>query len=421
MNTRRDFIKAGTVLAAALADTKTHAQSGTKSSALSSGKGDRAYWVETAGRLAGPVLVALASRKLKLEMPVEAQAGTTDRAKYTHLEALGRLLCGIAPWLEFDADDSPEGQQRRHFAELARQGIDASTDPSSPDRMNFSEGGQPLVDAAFLAQAILRAPNELWKKLVPAVQSNVIAALKQTRSIQPPQSNWLLFATIIEVFMQHVGEKPDSERLFKGLRKFREWYLGDSIYGDGPELHWDYYDSFVIHPMLVESLDLIAEEGREWNAFRDREIARLTRFAAIQERMIAPDGSYPIVGRSIAYRCGAFQGLALAALRHSLPAEITPGQARRAMTSVIRRTLNSPGTWDANGWLRIGLSGHQPALGERYISTGSLYLCSAALLPLGLPVSDPFWSEPDARTTWEKAWSGEDLPPDHALRETSAE
>jgi hypothetical protein len=173
--------------------------------------------------------------------------------------------------------------------------------------------------------------------------------------------------------------------------------------------------------MLVESLDLIAEEGREWNAFRDREIARLTRFAAIQERMIAPDGSYPIVGRSIAYRCGAFQGLALAALRHSLPAEITPGQARRAMTSVIRRTLNSPGTWDANGWLRIGLSGHQPALGERYISTGSLYLCSAALLPLGLPVSDPFWSEPDARTTWEKAWSGEDLPPDHALRETSAE
>ena len=368
-----------------------------------------------ATRLASPVLDALSRRRLKAEMPVEAQPGTKDRATYSPLEAFARLLCGIAPWLELPADNSDEGQARKHFAELAREGVNAATDPASPDRMNFSKGGQPLVDAAFLAQSLLRAPAELWHKLAPRVQANVVSALKETRSIQPPESNWQLFATMIEVFLQHAGEQPDDARLWAGIRKYRDWYLGDGVYGDGPEFHWDYYNSFVIHPMLLESLDLVRGRAAEWKSLWQREKDRLTRWAAIQERLIAPDGTYPAIGRSIAYRCGAFQGLALAALRHALPAEIEPGQARRALTAVIRRTLEQPGTWDANGWLRIGLSGHQPSLGETYISTGSLYLCSAALLPLGLPSSDPFWSAPGAPTTWEKVWSGTDVPADHAL------
>lgn len=143
--------------------------------------------------------------------------------------------------------------------------------------------------------------------------------------------------------------------------------------------------------------------------------ARPQRFAAIEERLVAPDGTYPVLGRSIAYRCGAFQGLALAALRHGLPAGVRPGQARTALTAVIRRTLEAPGTFDAHGWLRIGLSGSKPALGENYISTGSLYLCAAAFPPLGLPPSDPFWAEPAQPTTWAKAWSDENLPADHAF------
>jgi hypothetical protein len=103
-------------------------------------------------------------------------------------------------------------------------------------------------------------------------------------------------------------------------------------------------------------------------------------------------------------------------MRHMLPDEVKPGQARRALTAVIRRTLEAPGTWDNEGWLRIGVSGHQPALGEVYISTGSLYLCSAAFLPLGLASSDPFWSAPAGPTTQEKVWSGRNIPADHAIR-----
>jgi hypothetical protein len=383
------------------------------------GSDDRTIWCGLATRLANPVLSALADRRLKASMPVEAAPGVTDRPQYTHLEALGRTLCGLAPWLELGGDDTPEGRERQRLAALARAAINAATDPASPDFLNFSQGGQPLVDAAFLAQALLRAPHELWRKLPTAAQANVITALKSSRPIRPGENNWKLFATTVEVFLHQAGEPRDEARLFEGIRKHRDWYVGDGMYGDGAEFHWDYYNSFVIQPMLVEALEHVANEAREWGEFLAKARARLSRWAAIQERLVTPDGTYPVIGRSIAYRCGAFQGLALAAWRHWLPEGLAPAQARVALTAVIRRTLEAPDTFDEAGWLRIGVGGHQPGLGERYISTGSLYLCTAAFLPLGLPASDPFWSAPAAPTTWERVWAGKDLSSDHALKEQS--
>jgi hypothetical protein len=218
----------------------------------------------------------------------------------------------------------------------------------------------------------------------------VTAALVSSRPIAAYDSNWKLFATTVEVFLHQSGSPRDNARLMEGIDKHRTWSLGDGVYGDGPEFHWDYYNSFVIQPMFVEALDVIGTETPELQKLRDLSRARLTRWAEIQERLIAPDGTYPVTGRSIAYRCGAFQGLAQAALRHALPPGLAPAQVRVALTSVIRRTLEAPGTWDASGWLQIGLAGHQPGLGETYISTGSLYLsavrrCSRSACPRPIP------------------------------------
>lgn len=426
MNSRRSFLKfsAASALAAsagAVAPSRAAAPASASPEASAAvgalpGAEARALWCRHAIGLADPVLGALAQRRLKATMPVESHPKSKDRPKVTHLEALGRLLAGIAPWLELAADASAEGRERARLAALARAAIDAATDPKSPDFLNFKDNHQPLVDAAFLAQALLRAPSELWKKLEPRVQANLITAFKSSRPIKPGENNWKLFATTVEVALQLCGEKRDDARLFEGIRKHRDWYVGDGMYGDGAEFHFDYYNSFVIQPMLLEALDVVGGEAPEWTAFTKKVRDRLTRYAAIQERLIAPDGTYPATGRSIAYRCGAFQVLALAALRHMLPKEVSPGQARTALTSVIRRTLEAPGTFDDKGWLRIGLSGHQPGLGETYISTGSLYLSSFAFLPLGLPAADPFWAEPAGRTTWERTWAGEDMKADSALK-----
>jgi hypothetical protein len=103
------------------------------------------------------------------------------------------------------------------------------------------------------------------------------------------------------------------------------------------------------------------------------------------------------------------------ALRRTLPEGVSPAQVRGALSAIVRRSIEAPETFDANGWLRIGFCGHQPGAGETYISTGSLYLCTVGLLPLGLPAADPFWSSPAEPWTSVRAWSGRPFPIDRAL------
>ena len=158
-----------------------------------SSQGDRDFWIGVMRRLADPVLTNLANGTLKTRMPVEqAQAAGADRRSVTHLEAIGRLLAGIAPWLELPADDTPEGRIRAEYADLARRAIARAVDPASADFLNFTRDRQPLVDAAFLAQGLLRAPRALRDGLDSPVKRHLIAALESTRSIVPNYNNWYL-------------------------------------------------------------------------------------------------------------------------------------------------------------------------------------------------------------------------------------
>jgi hypothetical protein len=347
-------------------------------------------------------------------MPVEQPAAGT-RQTVTHLEAIGRLLAGIAPWIDLPSDPTPEGQLREQSADLARQAVRQAVDPSSPDFLNFTRGSQPLVDAAFLAQGVLRAPRALGEALDAATKRNLIAALESTRAITPGFNNWLLFSAMVEAGLRRLGAGFDRVRVDYALRQHDEWYKGDGAYGDGPDFHWDYYNSFVIHPMLLDVLDVFRDDSQAWKDLATRVETRARRYAAVQERLIGPDGAFPPIGRSLAYRCGAFHLLARSARHHALPEGVSPAQVRGALTAVMRRTLGAPETFDANGWLQIGFAGHQPGVGETYISTGSLYLCAVVFLPLGLPAADPFWAAPAEPWTAVKAWSGRTFPIDHAL------
>ncbi len=375
---------------------------------------DREYRIGVARRLADPVLTHLAAGTLKARMPIEQAAGA-GRQSVTHLEAVGRLVAGLAPFLELPEDSTPEGRVRAQYADLTRRAIGQAVDPQSPDFLNFTRGSQPLVDAAFLAQGILRAPRALRESLEPAVKRNLTAALVSTRAITPGYNNWLLFTATVEAALKALGADWDRVRIDYAIRQHDAWYKGDGAYGDGPDFHWDYYNSFVIHPMLLDVLEAVRDESAAWRDISVKVQARARRYAAVQERLIAPDGSFPAIGRSIAYRFGAFHLLAHAALHHALPDGVSPAQVRSALTATIRRSIEAPDTFDADGWLRIGFCGHQPGIGETYISTGSLYLCAVGLLPLGLPASDEFWSVPPVPWTSVKAWSGRPFPIDHAL------
>ncbi len=380
---------------------------------ISASSQERTEWLRLLVKLADPVLVALSERRLKSDMPIEAGEGA-KRHDYTHLEAMSRLLAGIAPWLEKKAGGDEE-LLRQRYCRLAREAIDAGTDPTSPDVMNFSDGLQPIVDTAFLAQAIVRAPNELWHKLEQRVKEQLISAFKKTRTRKPYFSNWLLFAAMTEVALMKMGEPDwDRMRVDYALKQHEQWYLGDGSYGDGPMNRFDYYNSFVIQPMLVDLITHAGVEEKEWLGMKSAIISRARRYAAIQERFISPEGTFPPIGRSLAYRCGAFHALAQMALYELLPASVSAAQVRGALTAVIKKTLSAKGTFTKGGWLTIGFCGVQPDIGEGYISTGSLYLCSTAFLPLGLSEEKPFWNDPFQKWTALKAWSGEAFPIDRS-------
>jgi hypothetical protein len=408
---RRDLLKSTVPAAlAAMLPPRMHTQPDTTA------PNGRTFWVEHMHRVAHPVLDALANQRLKATMPVEAAPGQQGSRRHTtYLEAFGRTLSGIAPWLEHGPEAGEEGALRKKYIAMSHAALAAGVDPASPDSLEFGGNSQTLVDAAFLALGMLRAPSVLCSALDARVRLQLAEALRATRIVLAPLSNWLLFAAAVEAALCLLGEPWDKSRVDYALREHGAWYLGDGVYGDGPRFHFDYYNSFVIHPFLLAVLDAVGGHEAAWKAMVPEEAARAARYAHIQERMIAPDGTYPIVGRSITYRCGAFHALADVALRRTLPTDIPPPQVRCALAAVIAQTIGAPGTFDPNGWLQIGVAGHQPSLGENYISTGSLYLCLDAFLPLGLAAEDDFWSAPDALWTAQKVWRGEDLPADHAI------
>jgi len=113
---------------------------------------DRAGWVAMLDRVGQPLFEALSQRRLKATMPVEAVAGEQQhRRQTTYLEALGRALAGMGPWLEQGATTGAEGELRARYCEWARAGIASAVDKGSPDYMDFGGDQQTIVDTAFLA------------------------------------------------------------------------------------------------------------------------------------------------------------------------------------------------------------------------------------------------------------------------------
>jgi hypothetical protein len=186
------------------------------------------------------------------------------------------------------------------------------------------------------------------------------------------------------------------------------------MYSDGTSYAFDYYNSYVIHPYLTAITDIVGTKTNNYSGMIGKIRKRNERYAVIQERLINSDGTFPATGRSIIYRGAVFQHLANLALLKRLPQQLAPAQVRCALTAVIKKTLESPSTYQS-GWLTIGLYGSQPDLADVYNNQGSMYLATNIFLPLGLPATDPFWADAPAKWSAQKIWGGEDFPNDHSV------
>ena len=332
--------------------------------------------------------------------------------RVAYMEAFGRLMAGISPWLELPDDDTAEGKQRKLIREWALKAYQNAVDPQSPDYLLWKGHQQLLVDAAYLAESFIRAPKATWGQLDDTTKERYIECFKKVRVIRPAYNNWLLFRDMVEAFLLSVGEEPDGYALTTGLNKIYEWYLSDGWYSDGAEFSLDYYNSFVIHPMYVEILETCSKNRFPTPISYKLAISRMQRFNAFIERLMSPEGTCPAFGRSVVYRMGAFQSLALAAWKYGLPEGLTNGQVRSALSAVMRNMFSVDGNFDDKGFLALGFAGHQPDLANYYTNNGSLYMTSLVFLPLGLPADHPFWSDPAEEWTSQKAWAGKAFPID---------
>ena len=377
---------------------------------------DRVYWLAEMDKMVRPVLSSLAHDSLRIVMPKVVSNRTDNREQrlqVQYVEVLGRVLSGIAPWLQGEGGSAGEVALRNQYRTWVLQGLSHALDSTAKDYMRFDIAGQQLVDASFLAYAFVRAPW-LWENMNETDRERLVSVLKSTRQFKPGFSNWLLFSAMTEAFFCKYGYEWDPMRVDYALQQLEQWYVGDGMYMDGASFAYDYYNSYVIQPYLATVTDIISKKSSAYTAMIARLKKRSERYAIIQERLISADGTFPATGRSIVYRGAAFHHLADMAWRKALPESLKPAQVRCALTAVIRKTLESPSTYQ-NGWLTIGLYGSQPDLADSYNNQGSLYLATAIFLPLGLPESDPFWAGAPEKWSAQRIWSGDNFPNDHSV------
>ena len=294
---------------------------------------DRSLWLSYLDKVARPVMSNLAMGGLKEKMP-HTMSKTIDnvasRSKVAYLEAFGRTLSGIAPWLNLEDGSAEEVALRNQYRKWSLDAISNAVDSSSKDYMVWDGAGQPLVDASFFALALIRCPW-LWEHLGAAVKDRVVIALLKTRTIVPGYNNWILFSGMIEAFFCKYGLPYDKVRIEYSVREFaHHWYVGDGMYSDGADFAFNYYNSYVIQPYLAAIVGIQNDKANSYQWFAPKLGKINKRYAEIQERMINADGSYPAVGRSIVYRGAAFHHLSDMALRKQLPASLKPAQVRSA-------------------------------------------------------------------------------------------
>ena len=380
---------------------------------------DYSYFSALLQKIVEPVFYLMANEKLHKEFPLEVSPNADGRnKKVAYLECFGRAISGAAPWLALQTE-GPDKSARDKIRNYALEAYEHSVNPKSADYLNWEIGeGQLLVDSAYYTQAMLRAPV-LWQQQSKQTQQRIVEKIKALRKVTPPYTNWLLFAAINEAFLLQIGEEFDPIRLDLTIRKFSEWYAGDGWYQDGEHFAFDYYNSYVIHPMMLDVLKVMSDHKLYfWHDKIENlyatQLKRSQRFCEHLERLVSPSGSFPPIGRSLTYRTTSFQPLSQLAWQKQLPDSLKQGTVRSALRAVHQAIFDNPTNFK-DGFLQIGFAGANPALGDWYSNNGSMYITTNSFLHLGLPASDSFWTEAEKSWTQKLAFSGQPFKKDYPV------
>ena len=139
---------------------------------------DRQQWADLCYKIAQPILENMSKGELQKNMQLELSPTWDGRDKrVAYMEAFGRLMAGISPWLSLPADNTAEGQQRRQLQEWALQAYKNAVRSPKPGllvvgRTNPNSGRRSLHRRKFFFVHQM-PPGSCWMKSPGNVTSNV--------------------------------------------------------------------------------------------------------------------------------------------------------------------------------------------------------------------------------------------------------
>ena len=217
-------------------------------------------------------------------MPVEQAAGATDRRvgdAPRSARPAGRGHRAVArAWRRRDG-----GRARCARATRTWRGArsTAAVDPASPDFLNFTRDrpaarGRRVPRAGPAARAraqLARGARRHGRRATSSPRSSRRARSPRASTTGCCSPRWS------KPGCRCSARGRISMRVDYALRQHDQWYKGDGAYGDGPAFHWDYYNSFVIHPMLLDVLDVFRDKLAAW---KELGVARRGARAALRRR-----------------------------------------------------------------------------------------------------------------------------------------
>lgn len=245
---------------------------------------------------------------------------------------------------------------------------------------------QFLVLQSALFQSLIR--SNIFNRLSNDLKNRIYKMSMIIRKIKPPENNWLLFQAYLEYGLYKYYNNGNLNIIEKNVIKVFKWYYKDGIYYDGNNHKFNYYSSYVFHPMLYELLLFLKDDILSFKLMFIEEEKRMILFSEYLLGIIKKDGSYPLIGRSLGFRYAILYSLSLSNYYH-LHNQSFQVKSRDKMMLVINKYLKS-GIFDDNGFLYVGLYGHNEKQ-ERYMCSGSVYFTISSFCILGLDENDIFW------------------------------
>jgi hypothetical protein len=319
---------------------------------------------------------------LARQLAASAQPGAHYTPRVARLELVSRLLWGLAPF-------AAGGGTYRGWQPI-RDAITSGTDPRHPDYWGpASDYDQRIVEAAALGFGLAICPGELWEPLTSEQRNHFTAWLRQAAHCRAHDNNWLLFATMVGLGLDSVGEPLEPEVTEAAFERVEAFYRGDGWYSDGgPGRAFDHYGPWALHFYGLINARLGTPTSTRAKTFVDR--AR--EFAPHYLSWFAADGAGLAFGRSMTYR------FAQAAFFGALAFADEPGPGwgvlRGAWARHLRWWARRP-ILNGDGTLPIGYAYPNLQMSETYNSPASPYWAFKAFLPLALPADHPFWTHPE--------------------------